>query len=108
MAVHVKAFATFFLLAVCALPFLVQADPFGGQIQQLRACYNAAIYTYLSDPRGGPYIWTPSTKTYPFGPPTHTGQWLLGLGGIPTFCVISPFPLEIWTGTYMEILGSSQ
>jgi len=86
----------------------LSAEPFGGQIQILQACYNDGIYVHLSEPRGGPYIWKSSTRTYPFGSPRRVGQWLLGLGGVPTICVINPFPLNVIPGTYITMMGSSQ
>jgi len=97
-----SAFA--FLLA----PAHAEAFPFGGQASIVRPCFNQAIYASLGPPRGGPFIWTGKTKTYQFGPPSHAGQWLLGLAGAPYFCIIRIQPLTVWSGTHIIMMGSSQ
>ncbi len=89
-------------------PILTQAFPFGGQASIVRPCYNQVIYANLGPPIGGPYIWSPSTKTYLFGPPRHAGQWLLGLAGVPYFCIVILLPLTVWPGTHIIMMGSSQ
>ncbi|MFZ2555514.1 MAG: hypothetical protein WAZ27_04250 [Minisyncoccia bacterium] len=95
-------------ILVLSVPFTTYAFPFGGQITMVRPCYNNAIQVYLSAPRGGSFIWTPATKTYQFGPPRHTGQWLLGLASAPYYCVYSIFPLRVDSGTNIDMMGSSQ
>lgn len=90
------------------LPSIALAFPFGGQASIVRPCYNNAIYALLGPPRGGPFIWTPGTRTYQFGPPTHAGQWLLGLAGIPYYCIVSILPVDVWSGTMITMMGSSQ
>ena len=90
-----------------ALPFFVSAFPFGGQTQVHHYCYNQAIYALLGPPRGGPYIWTPSTKTYQFGPPSGVGQWLLGLTGPPYYCVVTRSPIFVKEGISIMMMGSS-
>ena len=100
-----------FLLAgvlVLLSPTLAFAFPFGGQAGMVIPCYNQAIYASLGPPRGGPYVWTPSTKTYQFGAPTHAGQWLLGLAGAPYYCIVSIQPVIVWPGTYITMLGTSR
>jgi len=104
-AISIPAAALTLLLA---FPFSVYAFPFGGQITTIVPCYNNAIYVNLSPPRGGQFIWTPATKTYQFGPPRHGGQWLLGLASAPYYCVVSIFPLIVWPGTNIDMMGSSQ
>lgn len=89
-------------------PSAVFAFPFGGQITMVRPCYNNAIQVYLSPPRGGSFIWTPATRTYQFGPPRHTGQWLLGLASAPYYCVWSISPLKVDAGVNIDMMGSSQ
>ena len=88
-------------------PFTASAFPFGGQASQVINCYNQAIYANLGPPIGGPYIWTPSTKTYSFGPPSRAGQWLLGLASAPYYCIVSIIPLTIYSGTAISMMGSS-
>ncbi|PIR86419.1 hypothetical protein COU13_01015 [Candidatus Kaiserbacteria bacterium CG10_big_fil_rev_8_21_14_0_10_43_70] len=90
------------------LPKTVEAFPFGGQASIVRPCFNQAIYAMLGPPRGGPFIWTGKTKTYLFGPPSHAGQWLLGLAGAPYFCIVKIQPLTVWPGTHIIMMGSSQ
>ena len=97
-----------FALVLIALPHSAFAFPFGGSINQYIRCYNDAIYTNLGPPRGGPFIWTQSTQTYRFGPPTHSGQWLLGLAAPPYYCVVSREPIIVYSGILMTMLGSSQ
>ena len=89
------------------LPNFVAAYPFGGSIMQIIFCYNKAIYAAVGPPNGGPFIWTPSTKTYPFGPPQHVGQWLLGLVAPPYYCIVSKQPVIVWSGVLMTMEGSS-
>ena len=101
------SFVICWLLAL-AYPAFAFAFPFGGQASTVVPCYNQAIYANLGPPRGGPYVWTTSTKTYKFGPPTHAGQWLLGLAGAPYYCIVSIQPVIVWPGTYITMMGSSQ
>ncbi len=102
--------AAIVLAAAIALfvPHTVLAFPFGGQASIVVPCYNNAIYANLGPPRGGPFIWTPATRTYQFGPPRHAGQWLLGLANSPYYCIVSITPLIVWPGTNIMMMGSSQ
>lgn len=96
-------------IAAVFLPTVAFASfPFGGAASIVKNCYNSAIYAMLGPPIGGPYIWTPSTKTYQFGPPSHSGQWLLGNAGPPYMCVVSIMPVIVWPGTDIIMMGSSQ
>jgi hypothetical protein len=96
-------------MAVIVLaPATALAFPFGGQASVVIPCYNGAIYALLGPPIGGPYLWTASTKTYQFGPPTHAGQWLLGNAGPPYFCLVSILPIITYPGTDIIMMGSSQ
>ena len=89
------------------LPTFAFAFPFGGQTSTVVPCYNQAIFARVGAPRGGDYIWTPSTKTYQFGPPTFAGQWLLGLASAPYYCVVSIEPVIVWAGIAIDMMGSS-
>lgn len=104
-----KYLAGAFLLAaiVVSIPHFAFAYPFGGMIGQIIFCYNNAIYAAVGPPRGGPFIWTPSTRTYQFGPPARTGQWLLGLAAPPYYCLVSVQPVIVWSGVLMTMQGSS-
>lgn len=95
-------------ILLLSVPFVTYAFPFGGPIGTLKPCYNNAIYAAVGPPRGGPYIWTPATRTYQFGPPRRTGQYLLGLASAPYYCVISIFPVIVWPGIHIDMMGSSQ
>jgi hypothetical protein len=95
-------------LAALLLPFSTYAAPFGGPIGQIIFCYNEAIWTTVGPPVGGIYIWTPSTQTYPFGPPAHSGQYLLGLYGAPYYCLVSIVPIIVYPGISITMMGSSQ
>ena len=95
-------------VVVAALPASALAFPFGGQASVVIPCYNQAIFAQLGPPIGGPYIWTPSTQTYQFGPPMHAGQWLLGNAGPPYFCLVSILPIITYAGTDIIMMGSSQ
>lgn len=91
-------------------PVVARAFPFGGQVTDLIHCINAVTYVTLSAPTPGPYIWTPGTRTYDFGPPSHNGQWLLGLAGVPTICIVSIdlFSIDARPGWAIMMMGSSQ
>jgi hypothetical protein len=97
-----------FLTGLLLLPSLVFAGPFGGQASLVVPCYNNAIYSQVGPPRGGPYIWTPATRTYQNGAPTHAGQWLLGLYGAPYYCIVSILPIVVWSGIAITMLGTSR
>lgn len=100
--------AALFCVPILVLPLFVYAFPFGGQISLIRPCYNTAIFARVGPPRGGDFIWTPSTRTYSFGAPRRAGQWLLGLTGIPVHCVVSIQPIDVWPGIYIMMMGSSR
>ncbi len=89
-------------------PSVSHAFPFGGQASLVHFCFNQAIYAVLGPPIGGPYIWTLATKTYQFGPPVHSGQWLLGLSGVPYYCLYSVAPLLVAPGISIMMMGSSR
>lgn len=92
-----------------ALPIFAYAFPFGGQASLVHRCYNQTIYVVLGPPIGGPYVWVAGfTKTYQFGPPAHSGQWLLGLAGAPYACVYEIEPLDVRAATAIIMMGSSQ
>lgn len=95
-------------LLISCLPLIASAFPFGGQASEVIFCYNDAIFAQLGPPIGGPYLWTPATKTYQFGPPTHSGQWVLGNAGPPYFCLVSILPIITYAGTDIVMMGSSQ
>lgn len=102
------------LLFASSATFLVTAQrahafPWGGQFQQVIPCFNAVIWTLTGPPRGGKYIWVPgATRTYDYGPPSHAGQYGIGLAAPPYFCIVSPLPLIVFPGIIMTMLGTSQ
>ena len=94
--------------AMLVFPFSVRAAaPFGGRASFVKKCYNNTIYALLGPPRGGPYIWTKTTRTYKNGPPKEAGQWLLGLKSIPFLCLYSKQPLITLPGIAILMMGSS-
>lgn len=96
-------------LACILAPSATSAFPIGGQARVVLPCiYNSTIYTVLGPPRGGTYIWTRATKTYPFSAPRHAGQWVLGLAGVPYYCFYSVYPIIVWSGITITMMGSSQ
>lgn len=99
---------TFVVLIALAIPMTASAAPFGGRISQVIPCYNNAIYANVGAPRGGQYIWTPATQTYRFGAPSHAGQYILGLSGIPYYCLVSIVPIDTLPGISIFMMGSSQ
>ncbi len=88
-------------------PAYSYAFPFGGMAGLVHFCFNQAIYVVLGPPIGGAYIWTPATRTYQFGVPTHAGQWLLGLSGPPYYCLYSVEPVDLRPGIGIMMQGSS-
>lgn len=90
-------------------PGAASAFPFGGRASIVLPChYNSTIYSLVGPPIGGEYIWTTGTRTYSFGPPTHAGQYLLGLAGAPYYCIYNLSPLIIYTGIAITMLGTSR
>lgn len=96
------------ILLMAPTAVVAQTNPFGGPITSIIFCYNQAIWTTVGPPVGGIYIWTPSTVTYPFGPPAHVGQYLLGLYGAPYYCLVSIVPIIVYAGISITMMGSSQ
>jgi hypothetical protein len=102
-----RAIAVALVVLGAILPSFALAFPFGGQTSTVVPCYNQAIFARVGAPNGGDYIWTPSTKTYEFGPPSFSGQWLLGLASAPYYCVVSIEPVIVWSGIAIDMMGSS-
>jgi len=96
------------LFVLLAVPLVTHAFPFGGRASIVLQCvHNSTIYTNLGPPRGGEYVWTTATRTYQFGPPSHAGQWMLGLAGAPYYCLYRVAPVVIYTAVAMTMMGSS-
>ena len=108
MSRSAKLVTTLVLVVVIATPTLSSAaNVFGGKVSAAIPCFNVAIWTTVGAPRGGIYIWTPATRTYPFGPP-GSGRYTLGLYGIPYFCIVSIAPLIVFPGIAMTMEASSR
>ena len=105
---YLKFLLGLLIAALFIAPSLALAFPFGGNASEVIPCYNDAIYALLGPPIGGPYLWTPSTETFQFGPPSHAGQWVLGNAGPPYFCLVSILPIITYPGTDIIMMGSSQ
>jgi len=96
------------LVSIISSPVLANAaNVFGGKVSVSIPCFNVAIWNTVGAPRGGIYIWTPATRTYPFGRP-GSGRWTLGLYGIPYFCIVSIAPLIVFPGISMTMEASSR
>lgn len=104
----VSVVAVLFLFVILTLPFSVYAYPFGGQASEVHYCYNRTIYVILGPPRGGIFVWTSGTHSYAFGPPSHAGQWLLGLAGAPYICLYTIVPIDVRAADTIIMHGSSQ
>ncbi len=98
----------FFAGSLSIAPQRAEAFEWGGQFQTVIPCWNAVIYVVAGPPRGGPFIWTPATATFSYGPPSHTGQYGLGLAGPPYFCLVSPYPIIAFSGIIMTMVGTSR
>ena len=103
-----KTAAACVLIANILFPAIVLAYPFGGNISLYHRCYNRTIYVIVGPPRGGIFVWTSSTHSYEFGPPSHAGQWLLGLAGAPYICLYTIDPIDIRSADTIIMHGSSQ
>lgn len=102
-----KAAACGFLTVMLMLPLSASAaNVFGGRVGAYFPCFNAAIWTTVGAPRGGIYIWTAGTRTYPFGAP-GPGRYTIGLYGIPYFCIVFIAPLFVLPGISMVMEASS-
>ena len=88
-------------------PQKAQAFEWGGRFNTVIPCFNAVIWAQTGAPRGGNYIWTPATATYANGPPSSAGQYGIGLAGPPYFCIVFPYPLVVFPGIIMTMLGTS-
>lgn len=106
--IRMRRVAVLIATSTLLLPLLASASPFGGQASLVHYCLNNAIIAYVGAPIGGAYIWTPATRTYKNGAPTHGGQWLLGLYGAPYYCIYSRVPVDVRSGLGITILGTSQ
>ncbi len=106
---RVGKFLAVVLFSFTALaPTITSAFPFGGQITLFHVCYNETLFARLSPPVPGDYVWTTATRTYQFGPPRASGQWLLGLTGIPFDCLWSINPIFPVPAIAIMMMGSSQ
>jgi hypothetical protein len=91
--------------------------PFGGMILFLfPACIpyggNAGgSHIILGPPTAGKYMWSPGISfSYLWGPPSHIGQWLLGMSGPMTACVfMTPVGPQMYDWGWLILFhGSSQ
>lgn len=102
-----KRLAAIGIAVALLLPVGASAAPFGGQASVVIPCFNGAILAFVGAPRGGPFLWTPATLTYRFGPPSP-GAYVLGLSGIPYFCLVSVVPIIVTPGLSIMMMGSSR
>ena len=84
--------------------------PMGGPITDiLRGCFDGVTWVVVGAPRPGWYIHMQGvTRTYTFGPPTHLGQFLLGLYAPKKFCAKNVgMGLITLPGLLITMMGSS-
>lgn len=93
---------------VLMLPlFAGAANVFGGKVGAWVPCFNLVSWMTVGAPRGGVYIYSPAfTRTYAFGAP-GPGKYVLGLYGIPYFCLEFIAPLYVIPGITMTMVGTS-
>ena len=101
------------MLAAMMIPFSANAGLFsgifGGKVSVFLPCvFNIppATWETVGPPKGGIYIWSPLTKTFN-GPPAP-GKWVIGISGIPYFCLFSIAPLIPFPGISMVMVGTSR
>ena len=105
---RMQAFSVAIVMIACSFPsYALAENVFGGRVGASIPCFNVGIWTTVGAPRGGIYIWTPATRTYPYGAP-RSGKYVLGLYGIPYFCIIWIAPLFVLPGITMTMVGSSR
>ena len=84
--------------------------PMGGPVTDiLRNCFDGVTWVAVGAPRPGWYIHMQGvTRTYTFGPPTHIGQFLLGLYAPKKFCAKNVgMGLITLPGLLITMMGSS-
>ncbi|MFW0871403.1 MAG: hypothetical protein ACKKL4_03045 [Patescibacteria group bacterium] len=90
-------FLSIFIFTTKAQQLPAGGIPFGGIITQYfpgcLAPAGVAITIEQPLPTGGffpvPLMYLPGVSiSFPYGPPTHPGQWLLGMGGVFAPCII--------------------
>ena len=66
------------------------AVPFGGKIVQFFPACVAPVGAAmrLSLPTPYPLMYLPGSRSYSYGPPVRTGQWLLGMSGPYVPCLV--------------------
>jgi hypothetical protein len=83
------------------------ANVFGGKVGAFIPCvFNLSLWATVGGPRGGIYIQTPFTKLYPKGS-LAPGKYVLGLYGVPYFCIYFIAPLGVLPGITITMMGSS-
>lgn len=82
--------------------------PFGGMIQFIISCdHGRSRWIILGPPNGGRFIYKfGQSKSYEYGPPSHPGQWLLGMAGSRTKCRLGP-NTDLY-GRFIQFHGSSR
>jgi len=72
-----------------SLPYPAEAiRPFGGPITWYFPGCNQGSLLYVGPPVGGQFMYTGSSKSFLFGPPTHVGQYLLGMSAGYLVCTV--------------------
>ncbi len=95
----------FFCFSVILAPIPTFAMiPFGGPIIEATFC-DEGIWIVSGPPNPGSFMYIYGTPFFPFGPPTHSGQFLLGLATGFSECTVGPE--VVGGGMVMYLFGSS-
>jgi hypothetical protein len=79
---------------------------FGGSITEITLCYNQAIYARLADGTG--YVWTKQTRTFNYGEPSEKNQFIIGITGVPYYCLASIAPIIVYPGMSIAAMAKRQ
>lgn len=100
------SFACGVLCALVLIPSIIYGQiPFGGPIIVPTIC-DEGMHITIGPPTPMPLMWVPGTVSFAFGPPSHTGQFLLGMTG--GFMICTDFGVPINGGLLILFHGSSE
>lgn len=97
-------FFVFYLFTPFSASAKIPVYPFGGVIIKVTTC-NVGLLVDVVGPKGGRFIWQPSTFSFLYGPPIKIGQFVLGMAGPLKPCIVSGDIIGL--GLYIFYHGSS-
>jgi hypothetical protein len=91
---HTIFVAIFFVLVIFAsMPISAFAQvPFGGPITSIIPC-DEGLELYLGPPTPGSFMYSGGSVSFAYGPPTHVGQFLLGVASGFLLCTVGGTPI---------------